>query len=45
MTDDRLSPIARQHLAQCRVEVEAAKKRAAESDRDETATAETKEPR
>ena len=29
-TDDRLSPIARQHLAQARAEVEAAKKRAAE---------------
>lgn len=28
MTDDRLSPIARAHLAQCRAEVEAARKRA-----------------
>lgn len=35
MTTDRLSPIARQHLAQARAEVEAAKKRAAESDRDD----------
>lgn len=36
MTDDRLSPIARQHLVQCLAEVEAAKKRAAETERDET---------
>ena len=42
MTTDRLSPVARLHLAQARAEVEAAKKRAAETDRDDQPEGESK---
>ena len=41
-TDDRLSPIARLHLQQARAEVEAAKKRAAEIERDDQPEGESK---